>query len=515
MKAITKKWRKWIVLPLAVVLVAGAVLGVQMNRAPSPAYASGVAATNVTLTGQNISSQYTLVQFDTAWDYSWRDSVNWDAAWIFVKYKVSGGDWAHATLNTSGHTAPSGSTISTPADGKGVFIYRSAVGTGSVNWTGVQLRWNYGADGVANNAIVQVKVFAIEMVYIPQGPLLLHSGTSSATIAEFTSSNSISSEAAIPEGAITWAMESINSGAGTADGSSGYNAALGPSYPKGYQAIYSMKYEMSQRQYAEFLNMLTSTQANTYYPGMPFCRYYIISNVDGVYGCDANNNGILNESTDGGWTACNYLSWADGLAYADWAGLRPMTELEFEKICRDPGIAGNEYAWGTTDISQATGISNANTSSEVASTTAANAVFGNLASVPGPLRVGGLTSATDTRVEAGASYYGVMEMSGNLWERVVTVAKYARNGSSWIETGAGAFNGQHGDGSLDTNGYANVSTWPSPTATIGYTAVGAGVRGGDWVDIASYLRVSDRHNAADPNADRFVASYGFRLVRTP
>ena len=33
---------------------------------------------------------------------------------------------------------------------------------------------------------------------------------------------------------------------------------------------------------------------------------------------------------------CNFLGWADGFAFAVWAGLRPMTELEFEKACRGP-----------------------------------------------------------------------------------------------------------------------------------------------------------------------------------
>jgi formylglycine-generating enzyme required for sulfatase activity len=42
----------------------------------------------------------------------------------------------------------------------------------------------------------------------------------------------------------------------------------------------------------------------------------------------------------------NILSWFDVAAYLDWAALRPMTELEFEKVCRGPEnrIAG-EYAW--------------------------------------------------------------------------------------------------------------------------------------------------------------------------
>ena len=46
------------------------------------------------------------------------------------------------------------------------------------------------------------------------------------------------------------------------------------------------------------------------------------------------------------------LSWPDLCAYADWAALRPMTELEYEKACRGPNnpVLG-EYAWGNTSIS--------------------------------------------------------------------------------------------------------------------------------------------------------------------
>ena len=44
---------------------------------------------------------------------------------------------------------------------------------------------------------------------------------------------------------------------------------------------------------------------------------------------------------------CNHLCWADAVAFAAWAGLRPMTELEYEKACRGPGYAHHgELAWG-------------------------------------------------------------------------------------------------------------------------------------------------------------------------
>ena len=84
----------------------------------------------MSLTGQNVGSSYTYVQFDISWDNSWRTSnfeSNWDAAWLFIKYKkTSSSEWEHATIHTSDFTAPIGSTIDVTSDGKGALMYRSA-----------------------------------------------------------------------------------------------------------------------------------------------------------------------------------------------------------------------------------------------------------------------------------------------------------------------------------------------------------------------------------------------------
>ena len=143
------------------------------------AFANNVVVSNITLTEQNTTSNFTLVQFDITWENSWRDPSTYDAAWVFVKFSTDGGGtWNHATLATSGHTAPSGSTIDTPGDSKGVFIYQSSNGGGTVNFTGVQLRWEYGTDGVADNDVVRMKVFAVEMVLVPTAAFAAGSGGS-------------------------------------------------------------------------------------------------------------------------------------------------------------------------------------------------------------------------------------------------------------------------------------------------------------------------------------------------
>ena len=146
-------------------------------------YANKIPLSNLSLTGKNTTDHFVLVQFDVSWENSWRTSANesnWDAAWVFVKYRIASGAWQQAWLNNSGNTAPSGSAIDigllTPGlafnaaanPGLGAFIYRSADGAASTfSKTGVQFRWNYGANGVTDADIVEIKVFAIEMAYVP------------------------------------------------------------------------------------------------------------------------------------------------------------------------------------------------------------------------------------------------------------------------------------------------------------------------------------------------------------
>ena len=473
-----------------------------------PLWANHVVVENVSITDQNAASDYTHIKFDILWENSWRVSTgpsNWDAAWVFAKWKLhSGTDWAHCTLSSTDgdHTAPSGSTIDAASDGTGIFIYRSSDGSGSNNWDNVKLRWNYGTDGVADDATVDVKVFAIEMVYIPEGSFSLYNGESGDLYSNFNSGNTISSEDAIAEGGITWSMESPHQACGSQDidGTIGGCAALGANYPKGYKAIYCMKYEISQGQYADFLSLLTDAQDDNRYPNKSYSRHTI----SGSYG---------NYTASVPDRACNYLSWADGLAYADWAGLRPMTELEFEKICRGPETAGTEYAWGNTNIaSSAYTLSNDGEYNAMVSNAASNPT-GNASysttdgDINGPLRCGIFATSTSTRAEAGASYYGVMEMSGNMAERCVTVAKYCYYGTA---TGAGSFDGQHGNGTLSATGCADVNNWPSPTGGESY---GSGFRGGSIWEHSGALRVSDRSCAGYPENER-VSGNGFRAVRT-
>jgi hypothetical protein len=455
-------------------------------------FANNIVVSNANITGKNTVSQFQLVNFDVSWENSWRTSsnqLNWDAAWVFVKFRKNTSSlWQHATINyvsgsaaADGHTQPAGSTITTPADGKGVFIYRNADGSGNVNYTGAKIRWNYGADGLLNSDSVTISVVAIEMVYVPQGQFYLGDGTSDYsfyTAPTVTAPYLISSENSITVGTTAG---NLYYASGPYSGDRG--GPIPNAYPKGYNASYCMKYEISQQQYADFLNSLSSAQAANRYVFTTAARYTIA-------GTHPNYTASVPDR------ACNFLNWPDIAAYGDWTGLRPMSELEFEKICRGANQTpvAAECAWGNTTITTATGFQNSGANNETGnagSNVASNSLIG------GPIRVGAFASATSTRQQAGASYYGAMEMSGNVVETIVTLG--TANGR--------AYTGNHGDGNLDVNGDANVTLWPPVSGN------GAGYRGGHWNYPNVNLQTSDRYIAAYAYTTR-NNSYGGRLVRT-
>jgi formylglycine-generating enzyme required for sulfatase activity len=475
-----------------------------------PMFANNIALGATTLTNENSNEGCIYVTFDVTWENSWRlgsGAPNWDAAWLLVKYRVGGtGEWLPAHLHNTGHVAGSGTAADitvglVDADaafnastnpGIGAFVCRSGAGSGTFTNTGLQLRWDYDADGIAAGANVEVKVFAIEMVRVLEGDFNAGGGGGNSAFTSTTISTANATTA--PEGA--------GSLGGEAGGyPTGQTAPDNASWPNGYNAFYCMKYEVTQQQYVDFLNTLTQTQADARkYTLDPLAnRYAITGTAVGSYATTNPN------------VACNFLGWADDAAYADWSGLRPMTELEFEKACRgdQPAIAG-EYAWGTADVANSIGdpdnyytLSNAGASNEgIAtnySTTAGNAMYSTTqGTIDGPVRVGlfAANGSNSGRLSAGASYWGIMELSGNLWERPVTIDN---------ATGR-AFTGTHGDGVLDSNGDANAATWP------GTDAVGAGWRGGSWIDAPYGIQVSDRVLAGDSYSDR-IYFLGFRAVR--
>lgn len=517
-------------------------------------HANNIAVSNVSLEGQDLTDHFCYVEFDLSWDNSWRTTSvpqNWDAAWLFVKFSVAGGPWQHATLNATGFVAPAGSSIDM-ADGSGAFMYRDAEGSGTNSWSDARFRWNYGSDGVADDASVEVRVFAIEMVYVPQGSFYIGDGQSTYRYYEYDDGVNTSNPYLIDGSTITVEMTSGNLYVGGNAGPGMHGTNIPSTFPTGYDAYYCMKYEISQEQYVDFLNTLTRFQQNTRtavdVSGDAPSQIFSMSNWPSVryrngISCPLGGNGITdpisffcdydddnqpNETNDGMDIACNYLTWMDLAAYADWAGLRPMTETEFEKACRGPNMpVANELAWGNANVFTAIaynltfggyeheGIDNLGTGIGNSMNASTNPLIG------GPVRCGifAAGSVNHTRVETGSGYYGIMELSGNVSEMMVNMFNVA--GSSYT--------GLHGDGTLTAAGDADTDYWPginghanqniAMTTFQGTTGVsnaaGAGIKGGYFAQIYDQSEVSNRENVF--NISDIINHHqgnGGRLVRT-
>lgn len=522
-----------------------------------------------TVTDQDTSKNIVHINFDLAWANSWRTSKpdNHDAAWIFVKC-WDGEAWNHVYLMDDPKSYRAGSKNAADAvnfgkdgympykvtsrDGVtdlqmdmvlepgysmaykkwhlnpdetaqvccvGFFLYRKEYGAGDVSVPGIQFSWNYGDQDFVDEDDLVVKVFAVEMVYVPQGAFYLGGkGTPEKQYGSFTTDGEtfgtpmvITSENPIqvkntPASNTLWATdEAIMEG------------TIPANWPKGYNAFYIMKYEMSQQAYCEFLNTLQqgqqngrteyeltylgvghsmwSNSANSLAPYRNFVEVRQSAPVV-IFGMDANNNNIWDETDrveypagsgdtlvrniDGQDLAMNFISIRDLLAYAEFAGLRPMTEFEYEKACRGPREpARDEYAWGSNTMvfygqAQPTagnwtqdhyGITDYNTGTERVPG-GYNVGFARAStyvndwwkarrerSYPGSLRVGVFADSTTTRAAAGATFWGVMNMSDNTAEVCISA----------VDTTGRKFVGTHGCGQLDGFGEAMNKDWNIPT----------------------------------------------------
>jgi formylglycine-generating enzyme required for sulfatase activity len=483
-------------------------------------FSNSLKANNLSISSPTISGSN--LQFTISWDNSWNTSINpgnWDAVWVFVKRQACSDNlWTHALVSTtSGNHSVTGGVLQVDAvsDGMGVFIRRSSSGNGSISPATVTLSLQNAANSLDN-----FQVFGMEMVNIPQGDFFIGDNGNSGSGTSGFGFKSVLITNAVQTAGIGTAINYKTSG------SLGSSVSLPASYPLGWNSFYSMKYEISQEQYTSFLNSLTFTQqlARTNFNPASAVGTYAIANstnpsrnmikirtsgvsaiTPAVYGCDFNNNGVFNETGDGQHTACNWLAWSDLMAFLDWAALRPMTEFEFEKICRgaSPAALTGEYAWNSVSITQATS-SSLNFSGQAGETSTASGnglcAHGGSSTANGPSRCGFAAGAATNKAQAGGAWFGVMEMSGNVWEQCV--GGYNFNYS--------AFTNACGDGTLTSTGIANTSGWP----TSGGGQGGGGViRGGGYDSSAATCTISDCVNMTNNGNQGRVHSIGGRGVR--
>lgn len=430
--------------------------------------ANNITVSSASISGQNTVAKTEEINFNVGWDNSWRTSTNesnYDGAWLFIKFRKMGTtDWRHCTLSTIGFTVGAGGTITVAADNKGAFIYRTADGIGNVSYTGNKLIWNYGLDGILDNETVEVRVFGLEMVYIPQGSFQVGSGgTENNGFMDGTSNTPylVANNNAINLGTTAGTLNP--NGMGTATGT------IPTAFPKGFTPFWIMKYECSQQQYVDFLNHLDAARA-------------VQNNTPGFGG---THPALVAPQPE---RAVGNLGMGRTAALADWSGLRPYTELEYEKACRGyntPAVP-NEYAWGNTAIVPLTGVTTVGTATEaVASPATANANIASSYLVVTRVGIFARTTGSD-RILSGGTYYGVMNMTDNLYEVVISTVN---------ASGKAIDASVHGDGYLNAAGNSDIAAW---TAFSAY-----GVRGGTYNNPATVGRVSERGGI-----NLFLATYG-------
>ena len=384
--------------------------------------------------------------------------------WVHARQRVSGGEWAPCCLSPSNASVANGYVIAVATNGGGTnvgaLVYRAAEGFGDVTLTNVVLSWNYAMGGLYGTNQVDLALFAVEMVYIPEGAFYLGDGRPNSPGGQFftypdtTRPFLVTNEDAIATGSATGALSWLHRDYGPGN-------TISITFPKGYRAFYAMKYEVTQAQYADYLNHITPGQAVSHYMGGFGSYRQRIAVTDGVYSSDAPDR------------ACNYLGWDLLCAYLDWAGLRPLTELEYEKMCRGfkyPVVGEYAYGGDTAPVPM-TGIAGVDGSgTETASPPTANFfAIDPYGSIKGPVRVGIFATTNSSRISAGAGYFGNMDLTDNVIEQYVCAAANA---------GGNRFIGEHGDG--------NIAALPPSWPTGGYGG-GGGLRG-TWDTWSYYIQ---------------------------
>lgn len=440
------------------------------------------------------------VTFTIKWDNSWYVTTgpsNWDAVWVFVKRQScianASSPWIHADLAASGNTVTGGVLqVEQVTDNKGVFIRRSAAGVGNITTATVTLTLStaIGSDNIG--------VYGIEMVNIPEGDFYIGDGAPLYTHGfSDASGNPLLINATIQ-----------NAGLGAASNYQRDNLGsignLPATFPLGFKRFYCMKYEITAGQYVAFLNTLSFNQQirmqrdyqpNTTPPDSPAGTEFhcwpcgnnspriVIATpgnnttqlIPAVYANDLNANGVYNENEDGLGIPV-VLNTKNFLAFLDWAAIRPMTEFEYEKVCRgNQNPVLGEFAWGSTDFNNAYDVPNYGS----ASATNNYVLLGNTTVGTNRLyRAGISATATSNRLKAGATYYGVLDMTGNVWESCI---------GGW-GVDYSDFTTQNGDGNVYENGQSiengstDMTTWQ--TNRIMVKGGGSNWVGGEWFSVS-------------------------------
>ena len=297
------------------------------------AFADGLKISNVAIAPRDAKTA--LVTFDIAWTNAYRFDSFHDAAWVCFKVRADAkSPWQHARLtadkvvNPTGFSSGEGTPLEFVVPGGdegfvGMFVRLAQDGRGPVSAQKVTAVINLNPETRTPNP--EIRALGIEMTYVAEGPFYLGSSVRRLNcFYEYQETGTdippyhVTGAGAIPTGrqqGKLWALGFLPED----------NGEIPTAFPNGYAAFYCMKFPyVTQGFYADFLNTLTAEQAKK--------RWY----------ADGQGKEILRAGTASEYTyratapdvRTSWLSWEDHAMVAAWAGLRPLTELEFEKAVR-------------------------------------------------------------------------------------------------------------------------------------------------------------------------------------
>ncbi len=311
------------------------------------AFADGLKISNVAIAPRD--GKTATVTFDIAWTNAYRFDSFHDAAWVFFKVRPDAkSPWQHARLtadkvvNPTGFSSGEGTPLEFVVPGGdegfvGMFVRLAKDGRGVVSAQKVTAVVDLSIlKPETRNLKPEVRAFGIEMAYVAEGPFYL--GSSLRRLNCFyeyqeTGTNippyRVTSAGAIPTGkqkGKLWALGFLPED----------NGQIPAAFPNGFAAFYCMKFPFfTQSFYADFLNTLTVDQAKKrwYADGQGKEIKQVGTAVPAVRGRseEASSPTYVATSPD---ARTLWLSWEDHAMVAAWAGLRPLSELEFEKAVR-------------------------------------------------------------------------------------------------------------------------------------------------------------------------------------
>ncbi|WP_338765116.1 SUMF1/EgtB/PvdO family nonheme iron enzyme [Bernardetia sp. ABR2-2B] len=450
-----------------------------------------------------------------------------DGVWCFLKIRTNDYTWKHIYLSENEIFINQNTTqildteLETVSD-KGGFFLKSIIKEekNGISQTSISVKL---PNEIKNQfGVYDVALYAVEMVWIDEGSFFVGDGVHSQNGLRKATQHNDSTE--VKPFLIHSENEIlVGTNEGNLYGNNGQEefpqSIIPTNFPKGYDGFWIMKYEINQNQYTDFLNTLTFKQqlnrtANSPESDVATSALITSSNPlrNSIFIKEKGNKNLHIPATyevrEGKYRACNWLNAEDIAAFLDWAALRPITELEFEKAARGITIPiKGEFSWGTPYIIDANTVQEDGTENETVSELANIADSAGLASynsgieinqLNGVLRNGFAAKGSDfstydfeLRLQAGASFWGVMELSGNVWEYCVKINN--QNSLSFERN-------QLGNGFLDENGNADLFSFDVSDGFI--------VRGGAW-DSVTYavgdfrdLSVSARYYATLSNQNR-------------